>query len=91
MDFIKLVTAGASCAQVALTNEPYVLIDLYDASTTREGIQMWPWLLLTRGSTFYEARGFFEHGIDDDPFRRTVVDNIRNTTLREIGDAACSK
>lgn len=87
MDFIKLVTAAASLTQVGdnLKKEPYVVVRLYDASTTRDGIAFWPWLMLRRGVSYYEARHFFPHGIADDPFRRLQVDKLRNTKLQDIG------
>lgn len=91
MDFLKIVSAGASCLKFNLDVAPYTQIDLEDRSTIgHDGPKMWPWLMLARGYTFYEARDFrdisnyCEIGLND-PYRHGDVNDVRHNTLKDTG------
>ena len=83
MNFIKLIASGA-----ALHNEKpsYVIVGIpSDASNfPKTGISYYPWLMLARGFTWYEGRGFHNHGIPDHPIRADLVDRLRSLTVKEV-------
>lgn len=86
--FVKLLAAGAVSHENPDAQASMVIVKIsYDVSALElasSRLTFWPWLMLSRGMTYYEARGFANLGIPYIPRRQALIKAVQTTALQNI-------